>query len=43
MIEHHGNLYDDKTCVEALEAFYRRVVQEVQSATTAIENKFVGQ
>ncbi|MBD2017316.1 tetratricopeptide repeat protein [Microcoleus sp. FACHB-53] len=43
MIEHHGNLYDDKTCVEALEAFYRRVVQEVQSATTAIENKIVGQ
>lgn len=31
MIERHGNLYDDTTCVEALEDFYRRVVRERQS------------
>jgi len=24
MVERHAYLYDDKTCVEALEAFYRR-------------------
>ncbi len=28
MIHRHPYLYDDKTCVEALEAFYRRVVHE---------------
>jgi len=28
MVQRHSYLYDDKTCVEALEAFYRRVVQE---------------
>lgn len=28
MIERHSYLYDDKTCVEALEEFYKRVVQE---------------
>ncbi len=30
MVQRHSYLYDDKTCVEALEAFYRRVVQEGQ-------------
>lgn len=28
MIERHSYLYNDKTCVEALEEFYKRVVQE---------------
>jgi protein O-GlcNAc transferase len=34
MIDRHSYVYDDKTCVEALEAFYQRVVQEKQLATT---------
>jgi len=29
MVQRHSYLYDDRTCVEALEAFYRRVVHEV--------------
>jgi protein O-GlcNAc transferase len=33
MREHHANLYDDKTCVAALEDFYRRVVREGQLKT----------
>jgi len=33
MVERHFYLYDDKTCVEALEAFYRRVVQEGHGGT----------
>lgn len=36
MVQRHSYLYDDRTCVEALEAFYRRVVQEGQSAATAL-------
>jgi predicted O-linked N-acetylglucosamine transferase (SPINDLY family) len=28
MVTRHSYLYNDKTCVEALEDFYRRVVQE---------------
>jgi len=28
--QNHDRLYDDKTCVEALESFYQRVVQEAQ-------------
>jgi predicted O-linked N-acetylglucosamine transferase (SPINDLY family) len=28
MVQRHCYLYDDKTCVEALDAFFRRVVQE---------------
>jgi len=28
MVHRHSYLYDNKTCVEALEAFYRRVVQK---------------
>jgi predicted O-linked N-acetylglucosamine transferase (SPINDLY family) len=43
MIERHSYLYEDKTCVAALEAFYRRVVQEGQSTATARENEIVGQ
>ncbi len=34
MVQCHSYLYDDKTCVAALEAFYRRVVHEGQSAVT---------
>ncbi len=30
IVERQSYLYDDKTCVEALEAFYRRAVQEVR-------------
>jgi len=30
--QNHDRLYDDKTCVEALEAFYQRVVQEGQAS-----------
>ncbi|MEG4408641.1 O-linked N-acetylglucosamine transferase family protein [Microcoleus sp. MON2_D5] len=30
MIDRHPSLYDDKTCVQALEAFYERVLQEYQ-------------
>jgi predicted O-linked N-acetylglucosamine transferase (SPINDLY family) len=33
MIERHSYLYEDKTCVKALEDFYLRVVQEGQSAS----------
>jgi predicted O-linked N-acetylglucosamine transferase (SPINDLY family) len=33
MREHHPNLYNDKTCVAALEDFYRRVVREGQLKT----------
>jgi len=33
MVQRHSYLYDDKTCVEALEAFYRRVVQEGHGGT----------
>jgi predicted O-linked N-acetylglucosamine transferase (SPINDLY family) len=29
MVHRHSYLYDDKTCVAALEAFYRRVVQQI--------------
>jgi len=36
MVQRHSYLYDDRTCVEALEAFYRRVVQEGQSAALAL-------
>jgi protein O-GlcNAc transferase len=43
MIERHSYLYEDKICVAALEAFYRRVVQEFQLAATATENGMVGQ
>jgi len=43
MIERHSYLYEDKICVAALEAFYRRVVQEFQSVATATENGIVGQ
>ncbi|GAX41100.1 group 1 glycosyl transferase [Tolypothrix sp. NIES-4075] len=28
MVERHSYLYDDKTCIEALEEFYRRVIRE---------------
>lgn len=38
MINRHSYVYDDKTCVEALEAFYQRVVQEKQLATTRIRS-----
>ena len=37
----HDKLYDDKSCVTALEAFYKRVVQDAQPAALTLENSAI--
>jgi predicted O-linked N-acetylglucosamine transferase (SPINDLY family) len=34
LMQSHPSLYDDKSCVTSLEAFYHRVVQEARLVTS---------